>query len=284
MSTFARATSLRDSYFLHSTARQVLDRLRRTPDGIAVSKETITDFSLRIGDLLRLRVLDQRTGSFHVVPFHVAGIVQEFPSAPKDSFMVANLGYLESVTHAGGPNVVFAKASGYPPDVARRVAAATTSVGTKVDNISNQSARTSSSITTVDLTGISHIEQAFAIVLAAAAMALFVALGISERRQEFATMAAIGAPLSRISAFLWTEAAIVLSVGLVLAIGLGWLLSEMLVAILQHVFDPPPDALAVPWAFLAGLAGAAILATLLATALAARGIRRLRLGEILREQ
>jgi putative ABC transport system permease protein len=283
-SSFGGATSLRDSYFLHSTAQQVLDRLRRTPDGIAVSKETITDFSLKNGDLLRLRVLDQRTGAFHVVPFHVAGIVQEFPSAPKDSFMVANLSYLESVTHAGGPNVVFAKTSGYPPDVARRVAAATSSIGTKVDNINNQSSRTSSSITTVDLTGISHIEQAFAIVLAAAAMALFVALGISERRQEFATMAAIGAPLSRISAFLWTEAAIVLAVGLALAIGLGWLLSQMLVAILQHVFDPPPDTLAVPWAFLAGLAGAAIVATLLATALASRGIRRLRLGEILREQ
>jgi putative ABC transport system permease protein len=283
-SSFGKATSLRDSYFLHSTAQQVLDRLRATPDGIAVSKETITDFSLKLGDLLRLRVLDQQTGKFHVVPFHVAGIVQEFPSAPKDSFMVANLTYLESVTHAGGPNVVFAKAGGYPPDVARRVAAATSGLGTKVDNINNQSARTSSSITTVDLTGISHIEQAFAIVLAAAAMALFVALGISERRQEFATMAAIGAPLSRISAFLWTEAAIVLAVGLALAVGLGWLLSEMLVAILQHVFDPPPDTLAVPWAFLGGLAGAAIVATLLATALASRGIRRLRLGEILREQ
>ena len=97
-------------------------------------------------------------------------------------------------------------------------------------------------------------------------------------------MAAIGAPLTRISAFLWTEAAIVLVVGLVLAVGLGWLLSAMLVAILQHVFDPPPDALAVPWSFLAGLAGSAIAATLLATALASRGIRRLRLGEILREQ
>lgn len=283
-SSFGRATTLRDSYFLSSTARQVLDRLRAIPDGIAVSKETITDFSLKNGDLLRLRVLDQSTGSFHVVPFHVVGIVQEFPSAPKDSFMVANLAYLESVTHAGGPNVVFAKASGYPPDVARRVAAATSALGTRVENINNQSARTSSSITTVDLTGISHIEQAFAIVLAAAAMALFVALGISERRQEFATMAAIGAPLSRISAFLWTEAAIVLAVGLALAVGLGWLLSEMLVAILQHVFDPPPDTLAVPWAFLGGLAGAAIVATLLATAFASRGIRRLQLGEILREQ
>jgi len=267
--SFGKATSLRDSYFLHSSAQQVLDRLRSTPDGIAVSKETITDFSLRTGDLLRLRVLDRRAGKFHVVPFHVAGIVQEFPSAPKDSFMVANLSYLESVTHAGGPNVVFAKASSW---------------GAKVDNINNQSSRTSSSITTVDLTGISHIEQAFAIVLAAAAMALFVALGISERRQEFATMAAIGAPMRQISAFLWSEAAIVLSVGMALAVGLGWLLSEMLVAILQHVFDPPPDSLAIPWAFLAGLAGAAIVATLLATAVAGRGIRRLHLGEILREQ
>ncbi|MFI5037044.1 MAG: FtsX-like permease family protein [Solirubrobacterales bacterium] len=283
-SSFGKATSLRDSYFIGSTAQQVLGRLRSTRDGIVVSKETITDFSLKNGDLLRLRVLDQRTGQFQIVPFHVAGIVQEFPSAPKDSFMVANLSYLESVTHAGGPNVVFAKVNGYPPGVARRVAVATSSLGTKVDNITDQGARTSSSITTVDLTGISHIEQAFAIVLAAAAMALFVALGISERRQEFATMAAIGAPLSRISAFLWTEAAIVLTVGLALAVGLGWLLSEMLVAILQHVFDPPPDALAVPWSFLAGLAGAAIIATLLATALASRGIRRLHLGEILREQ
>jgi putative ABC transport system permease protein len=283
-SSFGSATALRDSYFIGSTAHQVLARLRSMPDGIVVSKETITDFSLRNGDLLRLRVLDQRTGQFHVVAFHVAGIVQEFPSAPKDSFMIANLSYLDSVTHAGGPNVVFARVNGYPPDVARRVAAATGSLGTRVENITDQVARTSSSITTVDLTGISHIEQVFAIVLAAAAMALFVALGISERRQEFATMAAIGTPLSRISAFLWTEAAIVLGVGLALAVGLGWLLSEMLVAILQHVFDPPPDALAIPWAFLAGLAGAAIIATLLATAVATRGIRRLALGKLLREQ
>ncbi|MBA3808441.1 MAG: ABC transporter permease [Solirubrobacterales bacterium] len=282
--TFTSATSLRDSYFVHDTAQQVLRRLRSTRDGIIVSKETIVDFSLKNGDLLRLRVLDQRSGKFRVVPFHVAGIVQEFPSAPKDSFMVANVGYLESVTHAGGANVVFAKVSGPPATVARRIAQATASTGTKVDNITSQSARTSSSITTVDLTGISHIEQAFAILLAAAAMALFVALGIAERRQEFATMAAIGAPLSRIAAFLWSEVALVLSVGLVLAVGLGWLLSAMLVAILQHVFDPPPDALAVPWGFLAALAGAAIFAALLATAAAARGIRRLGLGEILREQ
>jgi putative ABC transport system permease protein len=141
-----------------------------------------------------------------------------------------------------------------------------------------------SSITTVDLRGISRIEEAFAIVLAASAMALFVALGVAERRQEFATMAAIGASLRDIAAFLWSEAALVVAASLVLAAGLGWLLSAMLVAMLQHVFDPPPDSLAVPWGYLGELAGASVLATLLATALAVRGLRRLPLGSVLRER
>src|SRR5205807_1129457 len=122
--TFARATSLRDSYFLGGTADQIMTRLRARPDGILVSKETISDYSLNLGDLLRLRVLDHRTGHFHVVPFHVIGVVQEFPSAPRDSFMVANLSYLAAADQAGGPNVVFAKASD-PPVAAARIAAAT---------------------------------------------------------------------------------------------------------------------------------------------------------------
>ena len=53
---------------------------------------------------------------------------------------------------------------------------------------------------------------------------------------------------------------------------------------LQHVFDPPPDHLAVPWVFLAGLGGAVVAGGLVAAALAALAIRRLPLGAILREQ
>ena len=120
--------------------------------------------------------------------------------------------------------------------------------------------------------------------LAAGAMALNVALALAERRRELATMAALGAPLRSVGAFVWSEAALVLGAGLVLAAGLGWLLSQMLVAMLQHVFDPPPDALAIPWGYLAGLGGAAVLATLAATWMGSRGLRRLPLGAILREQ
>jgi putative ABC transport system permease protein len=282
--TLTKATSLRDSYFIGESAHTALARLRSTQDGILVSKETIADYSLNLGDLLNLRVLDRRTGGFRVVPFHVVGVVQEFPSAPKDSFMVANLSYLQAADHGPGANVVFAKAGGDPAAVARRVAAATRGFGTTVKDIRQQTHETVSSITTIDLRGISRIEEAFAIVLAAAAMALFVALGVAERREEFATMAAIGASLHDIAAFLWSEAALVLAASLVLAAGLGWVLSMMLVAMLQHVFDPPPDALAVPWGYLGELAGAAVLATLLATAVAVRGVRRLPLGSVLRER
>jgi putative ABC transport system permease protein len=282
-STITRATTLRDSYFLGAGAQATIDRLRATPDGILVSKETIGDYQLKLGDLLNLRVLDHRTGRFRVVRFHVAGVVQEFPSAPRDSFMVANLSYLQAADHAGGPSVVFAK-SADPAGTAAAVAQATRADGTIVKNIDQEAQQTVSSITTIDLRGISQIEEAFTVGLVAAAMALFVALAVIERRHEFATMAAVGATLRSISSFVWSEAALVLIVGLVLAAGLGLLLALMLVAMLQHVFDPPPEQLAIPWTYLAELAGAAVLATSLAVAIAARRLRRLPLGRLLREQ
>ncbi|MDQ6834940.1 MAG: FtsX-like permease family protein, partial [Actinomycetota bacterium] len=161
---------------------------------------------------------------------------------------------------------------------------ATAADGTIVKNINQQAQQTVSSITTVDLRGISQIEEAFTVALAAAAMALFVALALIERRHEFATMAAVGATLRRIGAFVWSEAAIVLLAALVLAAGLGLVLALMLVAMLQHVFDPPPDQLAVPWVYLVELGGAALVATVIAVGIAGRRLRRLPLGRLLREQ
>lgn len=76
----------------------------------------------------------------------------------------------------------------------------------------------------------------------------------------------------------------VLGAAVLLAVFLGWLLAEMLVAMLQHVFDPSPNHLAVPWLFLGELCLAAILGGALAAALAARNLRKLPLGKTLCEQ
>ena len=58
----------------------------------------------------------------------------------------------------------------------------------------------------------------------------------------------------------------------------------MLVAMLRHVFDPPPDHLAAPWTYLAALGVAAIGGAVLASLLSMLALKRARLGAILREE
>jgi putative ABC transport system permease protein len=60
------------------------------------------------------------------------------------------------------------------------------------------------------------------------------------------------------------------------------LLSQVLVAVLTGVFDPPPAALAVPWGYL-GVVTAAVLASTLLTALVVAGEGRRPPVESLRE-
>jgi putative ABC transport system permease protein len=58
----------------------------------------------------------------------------------------------------------------------------------------------------------------------------------------------------------------------------------MLVAMLQHVFDPPPDHLAAPWGFLGVLGGAAVAAAVISALAAVAVVRRLPVAGILREE
>jgi putative ABC transport system permease protein len=58
----------------------------------------------------------------------------------------------------------------------------------------------------------------------------------------------------------------------------------MLVAMLRHVFDPPPEQLAIPWAYLGRLGLAALAGGAIAAALAGLALRRLPLGATLREE
>ena len=283
--TFTSGTSLRDSYFIGGSASQMLSRLRARPDGILVSKETVTDYSLARGDLLKLRVLDRRSGSFRIAPFHVVGIVQEFPSAPRDSFMVANLSYLHAVTHDQGPNLVFVKAAGDPAgvlDADRRLDPEPSArrSRTSASRPFRRRARSRRSTSPGSAESKRHSRSC------------------SQRRRSACSSssrspsAGTSSPrwprweprCETIAAFVWSEAALVVGAALACAALLGWLLAKMLVAMLQHVFDPPPTQLAIPWAFLGELAGAAVLGGALAVAVASRGLARLRLGSILREE
>jgi putative ABC transport system permease protein len=131
----------------------------------------------------------------------------------------------------------------------------------------------SSSLTAVDLHGLTWIELSYAILLIAAASGLVLGLGLIERRRDFALLAAMGASGRQIGSFLWTEGLMILISGMTLGFATGFALAKMLVKVLTGVFDPPPQSLTIPWVYLAVLILAGCASTILAVTIA-RAISR----------
>ena len=272
--TIGAAGRLQDAWFQGGTAQGLMTRLATRPDSVLVSAETVKDFQLHPGDLLRLRLQDLLTKHFRTVPFHYAGVVKEFPTAPTDSFLVANARY---VAHATGSDAIgsflIQTGGSSPGQVAGRVRS---QVGTsaQVTDIDHQRRIVGSNLTAVELSGLTKVELAFALVLAVAASGLALGLGFQERRRTFALAWALGARPRQLGAFVWGESTFVTVGGLVLGAATAAALAELLVKVLTGVFDPPPDALAVPWGYLAALVALTIGAGAIAGAATLRRLRR----------
>lgn len=120
--SISSVTALRDAYFTGGSAAQLLARLAEQPTSILVSAETVKDFQLTLGDTVNLRIQDATTHQLTTVPFTFAGVVNEFPTAPKDSFFVANADYVARATGSGAVGALLVDTGGVrQPDVAARI-------------------------------------------------------------------------------------------------------------------------------------------------------------------
>jgi putative ABC transport system permease protein len=273
-STIVAATKLQDAYFQGGSARDLIQRLERQPDALLVSAETVKDFQLRPGDTLNLRLQDGTTKQFRSVRFHYAGVAKEFPTAPRDSFFIANADYVAKQTGTAAVGAFLVDTGGASPHTVADRLRARLGASATVTDISTTRKLVGSSLTAVDLSGLTRVELGFAVVLAAASTGLLLALGLAERRRTFAITAALGAKHRQLAGFVWTEAVFVSLGGLLLGALTGWVLAQMLVKVLTGVFDPPPSALSVPWSYLAlvGVIAAAAVAT--AAMLTVRSVSR----------
>lgn len=273
-STIVKDTKLQDSYFKGGSATALMKTLANRPDAALVSFETVKDFQLRPGDTIKLRLQNGSTKQYVDVPFIYSGVVTEFPSAPRDSFVVANAAYIATMTadaHIG--TYLIATAHGDSTAVASKVQAI---VGTEalVNSVASKRRTISSSLTSVEMAGLTRVELGFALTLAAAAAGLVLWLGLNERRRTFAIASALGAKARQLGGFVWSEAVYVTVGGLACGALAGWVLTQILIKILNGVFDPPPATLAVPWAYLSLVAAVAIAAVLIAATAAIRSTRR----------
>src|SRR5262249_22588566 len=144
----------------------------------------------------------------------------------------------------------------------------------QITDVSTTHRASASSLTAVDLAGLTRIELAFAVVIVAASTGLVLLLGFGERRRAFVVARALGARVSQLVSFVWGETIVVVAVGSLAGILLGVGLSTLLVDVLTGVFDPPPAALAVPWSYLGLVAGAALVSIVAAGWASLRAVRR----------
>ena len=268
--TVVHGGRLQDAWFAGGSAAQLFAKLARTRNGILLSEEVVRDYQLRAGDHIRLRVLDRRTHATTPVQFTYIGVTKEFPTAPKDAYTIANAGYVAQATGDPGAGTLLIQTSGGSPATVGRLAAKDVGRSGVVTTIETSRKEVASSLTSVELAGLTRVELAYALVLVAAATGLLLWLSLSERRRTYAIAHALGARPRQLAAFVWAETGFVTVAGVILgAAGASWL-TWMLVKLLTGVFDPPPSRPAVPWPYLA------VLAAVAATAVAAAGVTTLR--------
>ena len=272
-STIVDAGRLQNGYFQGGTARQLIANLAAHPDSVLVSAETVHDFQLNPGDAITLRLQDGKTKQYIDVPFHYVGVVKEFPTAPHDSFLLANADYIARMTGSDAVGALLVDTGGR--NVTSTAANLRQQLGTSatVTDIASSRKVIGSSLTAVDLAGLTRVELGFALALAAAATGLTLWLGLSERRRTFAIATALGANQRQLGAFVWAEAGIVALAGLATGGATAWALSNMLVRVLHGVFDPAPESLAVPWVYLSAVGIIAVFATGAAATVAIRSAR-----------
>ncbi|MCU1672088.1 MAG: putative ABC-type transport system involved in lysophospholipase biosynthesis, permease component, partial [Frankiales bacterium] len=254
--TIGRAAPLQDAFTPGSSVRQVLARLATTPDGALLSQETLHDYQLRTGDLVRMR-LRNAAGVYVPVPFHVVGVVTEFATAPRDSFVIANRRYIAQATGSPAVETLLVKT-----DLPGRVAAAISAdkrmpVAALVNDTTapRVAVPSASGLAAGSLSGLAALTLAFGLLLAAASAGLVLVVGAAQRRRPLVALAVLGATMRQRARFLSSEARAVVIGGLIGGVTTGGIVAVQLVKVLNGIFDPPPSHPAVPWAFVALLLG-----------------------------
>ena len=265
--TIGRAAPLQDAFTPGSSVKTLMRELAARPDGVLLSQETLHDYQLRTGDLVRLRLRSAR-GGYATAPFHVVGVVTEFATAPRDSFVIANRSYLTEATGLSGVQTLLVRTD-RPAQVAARIHAPT---GALVNDITapRVAVPSASGLAAGSLSGLASLTLAFGLLLAGASAGLVLVVGAAQRRRSLVALAVLGASARQRAGFLWTEARAVVVTGLVGGLVTGAVVATELVKILTGIFDPPPEHPAVPWGPLSTVLATVLVTGLVATRVSAR--------------
>jgi putative ABC transport system permease protein len=197
---------------------------------------------------------------YTAIPFTVLGQVSEWPTAPKDSFIVANNNYASRMTRQpGAPTLLLSSTS---PLRTANTLRAQFGAAAHVNDITTarSSVTTTSGLAATDLGGLARLQLGFGVLFAVSGFGLALLIGVLQRRRAVVLLGALGATGRQRGRFLAAEARAVLVGGLLGGVAIGTAIAVMLVRVMTGIFDPPPDHAVVPWAYVI-LLGVAVTLT-----------------------
>jgi putative ABC transport system permease protein len=281
--------ALRDhtTHYAPGSARQVLDALVGTPNGVIISVEQAEKYNILVGDPVLLRLYNRTTQRYVDVKTQAVGLFIYFPTSDQDSDFILNRAFVTSSSSNPAMDFFLLKTDGQASTV-NQVASTLTArykntMPVRIQTTENVIKMETSSLTSLNLGGLGAMEMVYTILVTSLGLAIFLLAMVNERQREFGAMRAIGASLSHLRRFLFTEAITIGGLSLVIGAAIGFLIASLLIMLLSVIFTIPAHGLSIPGLQLLELAILVVLGMVAGTLISARRLAKMKVVDVLRE-
>ncbi|MFZ1770961.1 MAG: ABC transporter permease, partial [Caldilinea sp.] len=281
------AMTNRTTNYAPGSAKEVLDALASTPNGVIISVEQAEKYNILVGDPVLLRLYNRVTNQYTDVKATAVGLFVYFPTSAQDSDFILNRDFMTQRSGNSSMGYFLLKTDGKAAtlaDVTATLAGQFKNVmPVRIESTATVVKTESSSLTSLNLGGLGAMERLYTLLVTSVGLAIFLLAMINERQREFGAMRALGANLGQLRRFLFAEAATIGGLSLVIGFVVGVGLAYMLVMLLGVIFTIPAQSLAWPVAELALLAVLVVAGMAVSAYVSARHLARMRVVEALRE-
>jgi putative ABC transport system permease protein len=285
--SYRHVAALQDSGFLGGSARQLMSTLQRQTDGILVNKVLADGLKLKVGDSADV-LFGRGTSKQTRQSVKVVGLFTQLPGTPNGADIVANLSYYQHVTGLTYADYYLASTPDRSIPGLNRAVRSLAAIPKFNRNFTVQTTSTAlnkdqSSLTSLNVRGLLHLDSFFTFLMAATATAMIVFGLLLQRRREYVTLRAQGLESTGIRRLVLAESGVSTLLGTAIGLLVGVAAASQFGRVLRPIFTLPP-ALQVAPPDLAVLTALVLGATALSSAAAAILIGRLKPTELLRDE
>ncbi|MEO7844938.1 MAG: FtsX-like permease family protein [Nocardioides sp.] len=286
-SSYESVTPVDSAQFPSGDASGTLGELATDPKALLLSEDMAKFLQAKVGD--RLFVLLARATSKQVeVELHVTGLFERLPGFPDGADAVMAIDEHVAAVPSKSPDFFLAATTSQDDAGLQRGLASLQGVPAAADDLridtrTTTLTRDQSSLAALNISGLVRLDQAFALLMAAVAIAIFVFGLLLQRRREYITLRAQGLESRTIRLLIAAEAGTVALAGAVGGLIVGSVMGYYFITVLRPLFVLDPGYTLTLGAVFTPVA-LVFVATLVSSLAASRLVSRLEPTELLRDE